>query len=349
MFVRIPEPIHTVASAVDEYWRKRGESEQSRGYLGASIIGAECDRSLWYGFRWASPKQFSGRMYRLFNRGHREEQTIIEELRGIGCDVRDTDETGNQWSIKAYGGHFGGHLDAAIIGTPYAPKTWCVGEFKTHNSKSFALLLKDGVKKSKPMHYAQMQVYMGETGMHRAMYYAVCKDDDKIYTEWIEYDENEHKRLMDRAGRIINANEPPLRVSNDSTFFVCKMCDHHAICHGTAAPVPTCRSCAHSTPLLDGDDGQWMCEQEEPCPIGPERMRIGCRMHRYIPILLDKWAEYLGSEDGVNTQYRNKLTGVTFTNGDYSSAELNACENKAIIGDEVVEDFREVFGAKIAA
>ena len=49
------------------------------------------------------------------------------------------------------------------LGIPEAPKTWHVLEFKTHNSKSFAKLEKEGVQKSNPMHYAQMQVYMGCT------------------------------------------------------------------------------------------------------------------------------------------------------------------------------------------
>lgn len=58
-----------------------------RNHLGASLIGRECSRYLWYVFRWVYHKQFDGRMYRLFNRGHREEDRFCEWLRGIGCIV----------------------------------------------------------------------------------------------------------------------------------------------------------------------------------------------------------------------------------------------------------------------
>jgi hypothetical protein len=34
-----------------EYHKKRGDFEPVRGYLGASIVGHECERYLWYCFR----------------------------------------------------------------------------------------------------------------------------------------------------------------------------------------------------------------------------------------------------------------------------------------------------------
>ncbi|MEO5365362.1 MAG: oxidoreductase, partial [Magnetococcus sp. WYHC-3] len=36
-----------------------------RPHLGASLIGKECDRSLWLDFRWAARARFGGRMLRL--------------------------------------------------------------------------------------------------------------------------------------------------------------------------------------------------------------------------------------------------------------------------------------------
>ncbi len=80
---------------IENYWKQRGSSETPRGYLGASAIGKECARSLWYEFRKCSRPDFDGRLYRLFNRGHREEATFVEELRGIGCEVHEFDAAGN--------------------------------------------------------------------------------------------------------------------------------------------------------------------------------------------------------------------------------------------------------------
>lgn len=64
-------------------------NEGHRKHLGASILGNKCDRAIWYNFRWVLNIPFEGRLRRLFNRGHREEQLIIQWLRGIGCVVSE--------------------------------------------------------------------------------------------------------------------------------------------------------------------------------------------------------------------------------------------------------------------
>ena len=59
------------------YWKEQGESETPRRYRGISSIGHECDRFLWLNFRGVVIPKFEPRMYRLFNRGHREENVFI--------------------------------------------------------------------------------------------------------------------------------------------------------------------------------------------------------------------------------------------------------------------------------
>lgn len=58
-----------------------------RRHLGASLIGHDCKRYLWYVFRWCFHKKHDGRQQRLFNRGHREEARFVEWLEGIGFKV----------------------------------------------------------------------------------------------------------------------------------------------------------------------------------------------------------------------------------------------------------------------
>ena len=60
-------------------------------------------------------------------------------------------------------------------------------EIKTHNAKSCGTLKRQGVQKSKPRHWAQMQTYMGMAQLKRALYFAVNKDTDEHAT--IECDE----------------------------------------------------------------------------------------------------------------------------------------------------------------
>lgn len=58
-----------------------------RTHLGASLIGRNCKRYLWYVFRWCLRAATDGRKQRLFNRGHREEARFVEWLEGIGIKV----------------------------------------------------------------------------------------------------------------------------------------------------------------------------------------------------------------------------------------------------------------------
>jgi hypothetical protein len=268
--------------AIYDYWKRRGSSEYKRGYLGISAIGAECSRFLWYSFRHATAEEFDGRMYRLFNRGHREEAVIAEELRGIGCEVIMHDENGNQIGFSDLGGHFRGHMDAAVLGVPEAPKTWHVGEFKTSSSKLFSQMQKEGVEKSKPVHYAQMQLYMHYSGMTRALYVMVNKDNDEIYTERIRYDGRFAETMISRAKRIITASTPPARIAERRDDFRCRFCPAKSLCHGPLSPTPavplpslSCRQCVHATPELDSNHGRWSCakhnktlsrnDQDNPC------------------------------------------------------------------------------------
>jgi hypothetical protein len=62
-----------------------------RPHLGASVIGKECLRSIWYGWRWASLVHFEGRMLRLFNRGHEEEPRFVRWFERIGAAVETVD------------------------------------------------------------------------------------------------------------------------------------------------------------------------------------------------------------------------------------------------------------------
>ncbi|HEX8349957.1 MAG TPA: hypothetical protein VF598_08335, partial [Hymenobacter sp.] len=65
----------------------RGEDGGFRSHLGASVIGRECGRQIWYGWRWARKPKFQARMLRLFNRGHLEEARFIAALLAIGVQV----------------------------------------------------------------------------------------------------------------------------------------------------------------------------------------------------------------------------------------------------------------------
>jgi len=80
-----------IADDIDEYVIRSYDGGH-RNHLGASLIGDECKRKLWYIFRWCYRDMFGdqknrARMQRLFNRGHREEDRFVEWLEGIGVKI----------------------------------------------------------------------------------------------------------------------------------------------------------------------------------------------------------------------------------------------------------------------
>lgn len=233
-----------------------GKKDDFRSHLGGSSIGEDCARALYYNFHWAKVPKFSGRMIRLFNRGHLEEARFVAMLEMIGCKVWSHDENGNQFRISGVGGHYGSAIDSVIVDCPDVPDEPILGEYKTHNNKSFNKLLDHGVKVSKFKHYVQMQQYMGYFKLRFALYLAVNKDTDEIYGEIVEYDESVFKLYWSRAEKICLASEPPPRIADSISSFKCKYCDYKELCHMSATPAVNCRTCAGSVAC---STGEWKC------------------------------------------------------------------------------------------
>ncbi len=341
----LPDLVSGTVRRIYRLHEARNEREAPRGYLGISSIGVSCARRLWYGFHWCGAPRFDGRMLRLFDSGHREEARVLDELRAIGLEVSDRDDDGRQWSVSACGGHLRGHLDGAVRGLEEAPMTWHVFENKSMNERNFAEVKAKGVQVAQPVHFAQLQGYMGLTGMHRAAYFAVNKNTDEIYLERVHFDKVEFDKLLAKAQAIIDAAEPPARVSEDPSWYECKSCPHHALCHGVAAPPQNCRTCAHSTPFANG---QWLCERFGE-PVGEEIQRVGCEEHRHQPALVASFLELEAVEAGNVVVWRNKLNGAEVRQPDYSSSEIHAAEDKAFLGDDFLKMVKTQFpGARAA-
>jgi hypothetical protein len=257
-----------------------------RRHLGASEIGHECTRYLWYKFHWMKPSVYidyasgedvTGRMLRLFNRGHREEPMLIKWLRSIGARVWEFDESlpsdkdGNpqQFRISGVNGHFGGSLDGIVL-LPTIFDDYMLLEMKTYNAKRFALLVQSGVYKNDPKYYTQMVVYGKHYHMDFAVFIAACKDNDDIYVEIVnlaigkrDADEAEAK-----AELIINSPTAPVRLSNNPTFYKCKTCEFAGICHKGETADVSCRSCKFAQPV---EDKRWFCHRHQQLiPIGQE-------------------------------------------------------------------------------
>lgn len=237
------------------------EKNPFRAHMGASGIGKNCARAIWYGFRWYTMPSFEGRILRLFNRGHLEEGRFIALLLSINVQVYQQDANGKQFRISDAGGHFGGSGDGIGVGLPdLPPGTPALLEFKTHNAKNFEKLAAVGVKDSKFEHYVQMNTYMRKMDLHVGLYGAVNKDTDELHLELVQVDPILSDQFLDRGRALVFMREPPKRISESPGWFGCKFCDHKPVCHFNKPPERNCRTCFYSVPR---ENGKWYCTNQE--------------------------------------------------------------------------------------
>jgi hypothetical protein len=339
--MKIPDANNSISNLIDKYHESL--AEPPRPHMGCSQLGHPCDRWLWLSFRWAVQPKFPGRILRLFRRGQMEEATIVSDLRSIGMDVR----TGKQQERVDFGAHVSGSIDAIIeYGVPGAPRTRHVAEFKTHSKKSFDDLEKNGVEKSKPEHFVQMQLYMHGTKIDRALYVSVCKDDDRIYSERIRYDQEVAEKYIARGRRIALSDRMPEPISTDPSWYQCKFCDAHQFCHETKTTEHVnCRTCAHSTAK---ENSAWRCERHNGDAIPVEFQRAGCESHVLHPDLVS-WQRKDGLDEWTAVYV---IEGQDVANGEgdahvYTSREILANPKMCSVGDTYIEDMRQEFGARI--
>lgn len=272
----------SIAGLIDSAIQKQEAAQPPRPHLGASSIGQKCERKIWLEFRWAIKREFPGRILRLFRRGQREELTVLSDLRLAGFTVLERDHaTGRQFAFQE--GHFAGSCDGIVANGPGITAPTLL-EVKTHNTASFAKLVKHGAKTSHPTHYAQMQVYMAAFGLTQALYFAVCKDDDTIHTEMVDFDPIAADALKTKAQRIIaDVHNAPPPISTDPTWYECKMCSAHDLCHGSKLTKQVnCRTCANGTPELNGT---WHCAHWNATIPTVEAQLAGCDNHLLHPDL----------------------------------------------------------------
>lgn len=254
-----------------------------RWHLGASKIGDECKRALWYGFRWIGSRKPDGRMQRLFNRGHLEEFRHAEWLKGIGFQIWTHDES----IVKADGthpqlriknkckGHLGGSLDG-IVGFPssYNIPNYLVLESKTSGTgATFNKLDKEGMALARPAHYIQNSIYGYDYGIEHALYICANKNDDDLYIEIVKLNFNLAKQMEAKADSIIFSQIPPERISETPNFFTCKsLCEFKDNCFGGKAAVKNCRSCEYCSAV---DSAEFYCSKENGI-IPRDFVKTGC-------------------------------------------------------------------------
>ena len=333
--VEIPRKTNQIVTLIDDHRAK--EQDEPRPHLGASLLGHYCDRHLWLVFRWFRQEQFSGRTRRIFRRGKNEERIVIEDLRAVGIEIK---ETGEEQDRVDFGNHVAGSMDGiALSGVPEAPNKPHVLEIKTHNKKSFNDLEKKGVQASTFQYYVQCQAYMLGRKVDRAIHVNSCKDDDRYYIERIKLDRQFAQKYVDRGHRITSSDRIPPPISTDATWYQCKLCSHHAFCHKSALPEVNCRTCAHSTACKDST---WRCERHKADNIPLDFQTKGCADHVLHPDLVP-WE--LDEDASTEWQAVYIIDGKPVLNGPdgYHSSEIVANPLVCAHHDKTISEVKKLF------
>lgn len=234
-------------SIVDAAMEARQQAEPPRKYLGASRVGDDCLRKLAYEFH-HTPKdegrEFKGRTLRIFERGHTGEDLMAARLRLAGFTLVTHKADGNQigfatgWNAEREAYTFSGHIDGVVTAAPYAsglavPALWeakCVGE------KSFKDIVAKGVRASKPVYFAQMQLYMAylDLAENPGLFTAENANTGEIYAERVPFDKAAAQAASDKGVKVVTSQSPEEmpRCANVATDFRCKFCDFPDRCWG---------------------------------------------------------------------------------------------------------------------
>ena len=273
-----PKPEQQIINRIyDAIQKEKVDPDLYLGRLGSSGIGEECARQVWLNWRGFAREQFDGRMLRLFETGHLQEARIVVDLRRAGLTVWDKQSDGRQYEFGDPTGHFITKVDGVVRGVPESDKPHLL-EVKTHNKNNFSSLVKKGVADAKPSHYAQVQISMALGGFTRALYVAVCKDDEQFYVERIREDKTEQDRLKARIVKLTEARLRPAGISDDGTSFGCKFCSMKAVCTREVEPLRHCRTCRMCTP---GPEGRWVCELNSNT-LTLDEQRAGCEHYEAL-------------------------------------------------------------------
>jgi hypothetical protein len=222
---------------IDAALVKAREHQPHRDYLGASRLGEPCARRLAYEFTHTpvdDDRQIEGAMLRVFDAGDWFETLSIEWLRAAGFDLRTQRRDGTQFGFAAAGGRLRGHIDGVIVSGPDIGVIWpALWEHKALNAKSWNDIVKRGLRSSKPLYFAQVQIYMAYMAVGVTLFTAMNKDSQALHHEIILVDAREAQTLSDRAVailRAVEAKELPPRIAAAPDYYLCRLCPYARLC-----------------------------------------------------------------------------------------------------------------------
>ena len=201
--------------------------ETSRNYIGASSIGSECLRKVWYEYRGVEGAPVSNKLQRTFNVGKRLETLVTDALIDSGLELILPADVNH--FLKYFDEdlpYFQGHCDAIWKDEE------AVIEVKTARDSSFKIFINKGLEKWSQSYYSQVQAYMGMSGMKTGYVICLNKDTSELHDEQVEFNQDYYDCLKARAVLVHDTEEPLNRVNSSPFYIACRSCKFRDVCHG---------------------------------------------------------------------------------------------------------------------
>jgi len=301
--------------AMDEIAEARQENWDSLG-ISAGVVGEECMRKVWYGFRWVLPTEaFSAKTLSIFETGNIWEDRIVQRFKDVCANVWDADERGRQFSVNLLNGFVRGKCDLIVQGVPgFSADEAFVVEVKSMNKAGFNASKKHGIKKAKPAYYGQLQSYLRFFGYRRGMLAFVCKDNDEFHIEVIDRDDGYMNTKLANVENTIKSRRPPAKITQKSDSYTCRFCNFKDVCHNGAMPERrSCRTCIHAAPVLcDNKYPVFQCGRTD-SPMDTSRQKQGCEYHLFETSLIP--GEVIETSEENETITYKMADGSLWTDG----------------------------------
>lgn len=203
-----------------------------RDYIGASSIGSDCLRQIWYQYKGVQAESVPAKIRRTWAIGKRLEGLIIDWLDESGVKIELLAKTLQAKEVPI----FQGHIDALVS----VDEQKSILEIKTAKDASFNIFIKTGLKAWNPQYYAQVQSYIGmcreseisELNRINSAYILVLnKDTSDISDELVLFDEDFYLELEDKALSISSAVAIPPKINGSPLWYQCKTCKFKKVCH----------------------------------------------------------------------------------------------------------------------
>jgi hypothetical protein len=204
----------------------KNKAEQNRSYIGASSIGSDCYRRIWYEYQNTTTNIIPAKSQRIFMVGKKLENMILDLLDQTKLTVVRP-HAQNHYLEYFDDDHpfIRGHCDAIILN----PET--ILEIKTAKDASFKKFKKESLRKWNPQYYDQLQTYMGMSKIKKAIILVFNKDNSEFWDEEVKFDAARYETLKQKAIMIAESKIPPPKINGSPLFYLCRTCKFREECH----------------------------------------------------------------------------------------------------------------------